>query len=204
MRARVLALVAAAVLGAQPAQAYQAATSGVEIVVTLLSANLWEITLESDQPITSGRWDLHQGFASMAYTAAPPCDGIVAICSQFDQSQTQLPALIFDLNVLNPTHATIFTGVGNPVSLGQLTTTGPLIAGVFPVSSGSPGPDFGIDAATAVFGVAGFNPGPALLTFVVVGPEPIPAIDPRGAALLAAFIVGGALILVTRVRRRGT
>ncbi len=41
MRAGLLALIAVVMLGAQPARAYLAATSGVEIVVTSLGGNLW-------------------------------------------------------------------------------------------------------------------------------------------------------------------
>ena len=94
-----------------------------------------------------------------------------------------LPHIIFGLGILNPTDPTVFTGIGNPVSLGQLTTTSPLTTGAFPVSHGSPGPDFGIDFATAIFGIAGFNMGTAPLTFVVV-PEPTTALL-LGAGLAA-------------------
>ncbi len=172
-----LALIAAAILGAPPASAYQAATSGVEIVLTPIGPNLWEMTLESDRPLYEGSWDLNQVSASMAFSSSPPCSSI-AICRSFDGSRFGLPALIFYMSIFEPTDPSLFSGIGNPVSLGVLTTTDPLTTGVFPVSRGSPGPDFGIDAAAAVFGTGGFNwaasggPG-APLTFVVLeAPQP--------------------------------
>ncbi len=81
MRAGLLALIAVAILGAPPARAYLAATSGVEIVVTSLGGNLWEMTLESDRAVGSGVFDLDQGFATIQYTE-PPCNG----CFSFNQS----------------------------------------------------------------------------------------------------------------------
>ena len=167
------------------ADAYLFATSGVEIALHPQGPNLWEMTWESDRVLTDAAFDLNQGFASMAYGSAAPCDNIVAICSQFDQSLTGQPALIFSIGIFAPSDPTVFTGIGNPVALGVLTTTGPLTTGVFPVSLGSPGPDFGIDFATEIFGVAGFNAGssPAPLTFVIV-PEPTTALL-LGAGLAA-------------------
>ncbi len=165
MRAGVLALIAATILVAQPARAYQAATSGVEIVVSPLGGNLWEMTLESDRPLTAGNFDLNQGFASVSHIGLPPCDGVVAFCSSFDQSLTLLPALVFQLTIQNPTHATIWTGIGNPVEYGLLTTTVPLTIGVDP-------PEWGTTFSGLVFGIGGFNAGAAPLTFVVLGPDP--------------------------------
>ncbi len=171
MRAGLLALIAVAILGAPPARAYLAATSGVEIVVTSLGGNLWEMTLESDRQVTDVAWDLNQGSASMAFTTAAPCDdGITAFCNVFDESQHGLPALVFGISPTNPVDPSLFTGIGNPVLLGQLTTTAPLTTGAFPVSLGSPGPDFGIDFAEQLFTIGGFNLGTAPLTFVVFGP----------------------------------
>ena len=164
MRAGVLALIAATILVAQPARAYQAATSGVEIVVSPLGGNLWEMTLESDRPLTAGNFDLNQGFASVSHIGLPPCDGVVAFCSSFDQSLTLLPALVFQLTIQNPTHATIWTGIGNPVEYGLLTTTVPLTIGVDP-------PEWGTTFSGLVFGIGGFNAGAAPLTFVVLGPS---------------------------------
>ena len=174
------------------ADAYLFATSGVEIVVSPLGVNLWEMTLESDRLLTDGAFDLNQGFASMAYTAAVPCDGVVAICNQFDQSLTGLPSLIFAFSIILPTDPSIFTGIGNPVVIGQLTTTSALTTGVFPVSLGAPGPDFGIDLLSGCLECrVGFNGGSAPLTFVVV-PEPT-------TALLLGSVLAALLAL-----RRGT
>ena len=58
MRSGLLALIAVAILGAQPALAYQAAASGVEIVLSSLGGNLYEMTLESDRALTDGVFDL--------------------------------------------------------------------------------------------------------------------------------------------------
>ncbi len=195
MRAGILALIAVAILGAQPAQAYQAATSGVEIVVSPLGGNLWEMTLESDRALTSGAFDLDQESASMAYTTAAPCDGVVAICSSFDLSVESLPSLIFTLAIIVPKDASLLTGIGNPVVLGQLTTTVPLTIGVNP-------PEWGTSFAPTYGLGGGFNGGSAPLTFVVLAPAPIPAFALWGAALLAALVVGAALVVVIRMRMR--
>ena len=124
------------------------------------------MTLESDRPLTDGTWDLNQGFASMAWTSAAPCDGWVSLCHGFSQQLTSLPALVFTMSVIQPTHPTIFTGIGNPVVLGQLTTTDPLTIGVNP-------PEWGTDFAAQIVGPGGFNGGTEPLTFVVLGPEPV-------------------------------
>ncbi len=180
MRAGLLALIAVAMLGAPPARAYLAATSGVEIVVTSLGGNLWEMTWESDRPLTDGAFGLNQGFASMAFTTAAPCDGVVAICSSFDQSVTGLPSLIFGFSILQPSHPTVQTGVGNPVVLGQLTTTGPLTAGV--------NPPVWEEACIGFQCFGGFNLGTAPLTFVVFGPCTIPDGQPGSEDFDGDFI----------------
>ncbi len=195
MRAGLLALIAVAILAAPQARAYQAATSGVEIVVSPLGGNLWEMTLESDRALTSGVFDLDQGSASMAYTTAAPCDGVVAICSSLDQSVTSLPSLIFSFAIIVPKDPSLLTGSGNPVVLGQLTTTGPLSTGVNP-------PEWGTSFALT-YGLGwGFNGGSAPLTFVVVAPAAIPAAGVWAAALLAALVVGAVAVFVIRMRTR--
>ena len=156
-----LALIVVAILGASPARAYLAATSGVEIVVTSLGGNLWEMTLESDRALTDLAFDLDQGSASMAYTTDAPCDGIVAICSFFNEEQIGLPASIFAMSIIQPDDPTIFTGIGNPVVLGQLTTTGPLTIGVNP-------PEFGTAITWQIFQIWGFNQVLVTPTFVVL------------------------------------
>ncbi len=171
------------------ADAYLFATSGVEIALHPQGPNLWEMTLESDRPLTDGAFDLNQGFASIAYTSAAPCDSLVAFCRAFDESVTSAPALVFAIYILEPTDPSLFTGVGNPVVLGQLTTTDPLTIGVNP-------PEWGTSFADSplVFGgVAGFNaanPPPAPLTFVVV-PEPT-----------TALLLGAGLAALLALRRR--
>ena len=157
-----LALVVAGTFGfALTGHAYLSATSGVEIALSPVGPNLWEMTLESDRALTDGAWDLNQGFASMAYVSVAPCNIAVAICNAFDQSLIGIPALVFGLSISLPNDPTIFTGIGNPVVLGQLTTTGAIVASDFGVS----------DAALILGGLGGFNAGTSPLTFVVV-PEP--------------------------------
>ena len=159
-----LALVVAATLGfALTGQAYQQAASGVEIVLNPIGPNMWDMTLESDRAITDGAFDVNQPLATMLYESTAPCDGAVALCNSFDSSPFGFPALIFGISVIIPNDPSLFTspgGVGVPSLLGVLSANGPITAA-----------DFGIDAATAIFGIAGFNMGTAPLTFVVI-PEP--------------------------------
>ena len=189
------------------ADAYLIATSGIEIALHQQAPNLWEMTLESDRPITDASFDLNQGFASMDYTAAAPCFGNsngssgVAVCKTIDESLTALPALLFTFGILLPTHPSLFTGIGNPVVLGLLTTTGPLTIGVNP-------PEWGTSFAgsPAAFGVAGFNNFKSLaeglgppdpLTFVVVS-EPMTSLVPEPTA---ALLLGAALAALLALRR---
>ena len=79
-----------------------------------------------------------------------------------------MPALIFGFAIRVPDDPTVFTGIGNPVVLGQLTTTDPLTIGVNPPEWGTT-----IAGSQPAFGVAGFNKGSAPLTFVVLeAPQP--------------------------------
>ena len=148
--------------------AYLFATSGVEVALHPQGPNLWEMTWESDRPIDLAIWHLNQGLASMAFISSPPCS-TVGICLAINDDDLQgggLQALFFVIDMIEPTDPSSFTGIGNPVVLGLLTTTDPLAIGVNQ-------PEWGTAVAEALFGpgTGGIDGGTAPLTFAVV-PEP--------------------------------
>ena len=89
------------------------------------------MTWESDRPIDLATWDLNQGLASMAFVSSPPCStvGVCLAVNDNDLGGGGLQSLLFVIDMIQPTDPSSFTGIGNPVLLGLMTTTDPLAIG---------------------------------------------------------------------------